>query len=59
MKQILSALVENRSGVLARISGLFARRGFNIDSLAVRETEDPTISRWMGTTAWWSRWRSS
>lgn len=45
MKQILSALVENRSGVLARISGLFARRGFNIDSLAVGETEDPTISR--------------
>ena len=45
MKQILSALVENRSGVLARISGLFARRGFNIDCLAVGETEDPTISR--------------
>jgi acetolactate synthase-1/3 small subunit len=41
----LSVLVENRSGVLARISGLFARRGFNIDSLAVGETEDPNVSR--------------
>jgi acetolactate synthase I/III small subunit len=45
MTHILSVLVENRSGVLARISGLFARRGFNIDSLAVGETEDPAISR--------------
>lgn len=42
---ILSVLVENRPGVLARISGLFARRGFNIDSLAVGETEDPSVSR--------------
>jgi acetolactate synthase I/III small subunit len=41
----LSVLVENQPGVLARISGLFARRGFNIDSLAVGETEDPTVSR--------------
>jgi len=41
----LSVLVENTSGVLARVSGLFARRGFNIDSLAVGETEDPNISR--------------
>ena len=41
----LSVLVENQSGVLARISGLFARRGFNIDSLAVGETEDPSVSR--------------
>jgi acetolactate synthase-1/3 small subunit len=41
----LSVLVENRPGVLARISSLFARRGFNIDSLAVGETEDPAVSR--------------
>lgn len=41
----LSVLVENRPGVLARISGLFARRGFNIDSLAVGKTEDPDVSR--------------
>jgi len=41
----ISALVENKPGVLARIAGLFARRGFNIESLAVSITEDPTISR--------------
>jgi acetolactate synthase-1/3 small subunit len=41
----LSVLVENRPGVLARIAGLFARRGFNIDSLAVGETEDPGTAR--------------
>jgi acetolactate synthase-1/3 small subunit len=41
----LSVLVENKPGVLARISGLFARRGFNIDSLAVGETQDPKVSR--------------
>jgi acetolactate synthase I/III small subunit len=45
MKHILSVLVENKPGVLNRISGLFARRGFNIDSLAVGETEDPRLSR--------------
>lgn len=45
MKHIISVLVENKFGVLARISGLFSARGFNIDSLAVAETEDPTISR--------------
>src|SRR3990167_3256256 len=45
MKQTISVLVENHPGVLARISGLFSARGFNIDSLAVGETEDPTISR--------------
>lgn len=45
MKSILSVLVENRSGVLSRIAGLFARRGFNIDSLAVGATEDPSVSR--------------
>ena len=42
---IVSALVENRFGVLARISGLFARRGFNIISLAVAPTEDEALSR--------------
>ncbi|MEO6020478.1 MAG: acetolactate synthase small subunit [Knoellia sp.] len=41
----LSVLVENKPGVLARIAGLFARRGFNIYSLAVGETEHPDISR--------------
>lgn len=42
---VLSVLVENHPGVLARISGMFAQRGFNIDSLAVSETHDPTCSR--------------
>ncbi len=41
----LSVLVQNRPGVLARIAGMFARRGFNIESLAVGPTEDPKISR--------------
>ena len=45
MKHIISTLVQNESGVLAHISGLFAGRGFNIDSLAVGETEDPAVSR--------------
>jgi acetolactate synthase-1/3 small subunit len=45
MKHYISVLVENKAGVLARISGLFARRGFNIDSLAVGETDDPAVSR--------------
>jgi len=44
-KHTLSLLVENTSGVLARIAGLFARRGFNIDSLAVGPTDDASISR--------------
>ena len=44
-KFILSLLVSNESGVLTRISGLFARRGFNIDSLSVGETQDHLISR--------------
>ena len=44
-KHILSLLVENRPGVLARIAGLFSRRGFNIDTLAVGPTEDEGISR--------------
>lgn len=41
----LSVLVENKPGVLTRVTSLFARRGFNIDSLAVGVTEDPTLSR--------------
>ncbi len=41
----LSLIVDNKFGVLARITGLISRRGFNIDSLAVGVTEDPTISR--------------
>lgn len=45
MKHIVSALVENRPGVLVRIAGLFSRRGFNIESLAVGPTEDPDVSR--------------
>ncbi len=44
-KHTLSILVENRSGVLTRIAGLFARRGFNIDTLTVGPTEDDKISR--------------
>jgi acetolactate synthase-1/3 small subunit len=45
MKHTLSVLVENKPGVLARVAGLFSRRGFNIDSLAVGITEDPDVSR--------------
>ena len=45
MKHTLSVLVENKPGVLARVAGLFSRRGFNIDSLAVGVTENPEISR--------------
>ncbi|MCD6093528.1 MAG: acetolactate synthase small subunit [Candidatus Omnitrophica bacterium] len=44
MKHTISVLVENKPGVLARIAGLFSARGFNIDSLSVGRTEDPTIS---------------
>ncbi len=45
MKHTISVLVENHAGVLSRISGLFSRRGFNIDSLAVGVTDDPAVSR--------------
>ena len=45
MKHTISVLVENRPGVLARTAGLFSRRGFNIDSLAVSTTQDPEVSR--------------
>ncbi|HHW45560.1 MAG TPA: acetolactate synthase small subunit [Clostridiales bacterium] len=44
-KTTLSVLVENHAGVLSKVVGLFSRRGFNIDSLAVGTTEDPTVSR--------------
>ena len=44
-KSTLSVLVENKPGVLARVASLFARRGFNIESLAVGPTEDPQLSR--------------
>src|ERR671927_1582200 len=44
-KHIISLLVENKPGVLARIAGLFSRRGFNIDTLAVGPTDDPALSR--------------
>src|SRR5260370_164300 len=45
MRHVLSALVQNQPGVLAHISGMLASRGFNIDSLAVGETEKPDLSR--------------
>jgi acetolactate synthase-1/3 small subunit len=44
-RHVVSALVENRSGTLSRVSGLFSRRGFNIDGLTVGETDDPSVSR--------------
>ena len=44
-RHVISVLVENQFGVLARVAGLFSGRGFNIDSLTVAETEDPGISR--------------
>jgi len=45
MKHTLAVLVENKSGVLARVASLFSRRGYNIDSLTVGVAEDPDISR--------------
>src|SRR3954452_14954021 len=45
MRHVISALVQNQPGVLAHISGMLASRGFNIDSLAVGETEKPDLSR--------------
>src|SRR3954471_23015323 len=45
IRHVLSALVQNQPGVLAHVSGMFSSRGFNIESLAVGETEDPHLSR--------------
>jgi len=45
MQHTLAVLVENHAGVLTRVAGLFSRRGFNIESIAVGRTEDPSISR--------------
>ncbi|MGB9792215.1 MAG: acetolactate synthase small subunit [Thermacetogeniaceae bacterium] len=45
MRHTLSVLVENQPGVLTRVAGLFSRRGYNIESLAVGETHEPTVSR--------------
>lgn len=44
-RHVLSVLVSNQSGVLSRVAGLFSRRGYNIDSLSVGETENPDVSR--------------
>jgi acetolactate synthase-1/3 small subunit len=44
-RHVISVLVDNRPGVLARVASLFARRGYNIDALAVSTTEDPAVSR--------------
>ena len=44
-RQVVSLLVDNQTGVLARVSSLFCRRGFNIESLTVSATNDPTVSR--------------
>ncbi len=49
-KQVVSMLVDNHAGVLARVSSLFARKGFNIDSLTVSATDDPKLSRITITT---------
>jgi acetolactate synthase-1/3 small subunit len=51
MRHIISILVENEAGALSRISGLFSARGYNIETLTVAPTEDPTLSRLTLTTA--------
>jgi len=45
MRHIISVMLENESGALSRVSGLFSARGFNIESLTVAATNDPTLSR--------------
>ncbi|MCB1828679.1 MAG: acetolactate synthase small subunit [Chromatiaceae bacterium] len=45
MRHIISILIENESGALSRVAGLFSARGYNIESLTVAPTEDPTLSR--------------
>ena len=45
MRHIISILIENESGALSRVSGLFSARGYNIESLTVAPTEDPSLSR--------------
>ena len=45
MRSVIAVYVENKYGVLTRVAGLFMRKGFNIDSLTVGETEDPAYSR--------------
>ena len=45
MRHVISALVQNQPGVLAQVAGMFAARGFNIDSLVVGRTENPELSR--------------
>ena len=45
MRHIISLLMENEAGALSRVSGLFSARGYNIESLSVAPTEDPTLSR--------------
>ena len=50
MKRIISVLMENESGALSRVVGLFSQRGYNIDSLTVAPTEDETLSRLTLTT---------
>jgi len=45
MRHIISVLLENESGALSRVSGLFSARGYNIESLTVAPTNDPTLSR--------------
>ena len=51
MRRILSVVVENEAGALSRIAGLFSARGYNIESLTVAPTEDPTLSRMTVVTA--------
>ncbi len=51
MKHIISLLMENEAGALSRVAGLFSARGYNIESLTVAVTEDPTLSRMTIVTA--------